>query len=238
MEDDFDEYDLPVEDDLAFVKLERKYRRELDRLIAECENGNAVTSYQYEFMNRVLAAARALEIEYFAPYQVPSKRDWQEFERFEYALTSFVEITKIRASRRRSKFSVRLTDQEKGSLHELIGKIRTTVQAAEISAPKKEAIFKKLAALAAEIDRDRTGFEAFADFAAGIARVSGDFAREGAEPWWKWIRPIFEILGAAKEEDQKQPRLPPRTEQKKLEPPKPPRPKPDFDSDLDDDVPF
>jgi hypothetical protein len=133
------------------------------------------------------------------------------------------------------RYSVRLSGQQKGQLHELLQKIRTTVEAADIPLPKREAIYRKINELGAEINRDRTRMGAFADFAGGLAVISAEAAK-AVEPWWKWMKPIFEVLGSASEAEPEQPRIPPPPETKRLEPPK--KKNPSFDSDLDDDVPF
>ena len=73
-----------------------------------------------------------------------------------------------------------------------------------------------------------------------FARLSGDVEREGAEPWWKWVKLIFGEIDDAKE-NEPEARLPSPEERKRLDPPRKQLPAPQNDrgsGDLDDDIPF
>ena len=177
------------------------------------------------YMNKVITAAKSLNIEkikslYVPPMDDPDVTKLQKYEKFTHNLDAYIENFKITSGRRNSKFSVKLNATEKGKLRHFIEQIKDTVENSLLSTAKKEAIFKKLAALALEIDRDRTRFEAFADVVSDLAHVSRNLA-DGAEPWWKWAKPMFEILGSAKEAEDQQGILPAPEEQKKLQPPRP-----------------
>ena len=204
---------LSADDDIAFIDLVKKYQKSYSRNVSE----------KMSYMNKVISAAKSLNIQKVKDIKMPPMDDYdgvklQKYENFLHILDEYFENFKIINGRRVSKFSVKLSVSEKEKLRHFIEQIKCTVEISQLSTGKKEAIFKKLASLALEIDRDRTRFEAFADVVSDLAHVSRNLA-DGAEPWWKWAKPMFEILGSAKESEDQQAALPSPEEQKKLEPP-------------------
>ncbi len=111
-----------------------------------------------------------------------------------------------------------------------------------ISPSKREAILGKILALEMELARERTRFEVIAALVLEAATVAGE-AGERLEPLWKWINPITNLFGLAKEKDVHNPSLPSPEERKQIEPPKRQRPAPplaDSPPPLadDDEIPF
>jgi len=145
---------------------------------------------------------------------------------------------KIRNSRRVRRFSVALADSDKAKIRIYLAKVKVIVESSDAPIEKKEIIFEKISELLLEVDRSRTRMDAFADFAGRLAAISGDFAREGVEPWMKALQPIFEIFGTAKDEEENSSQLPKPSERKKLEPPRRQLPKPKSKQESDDDIPF
>jgi hypothetical protein len=99
---------------------------------------------------------------------------------------------------------------------------------------------RNLSELTLEIDRDRTRFEIVADATRSMARLSGDVEREGAEPWWKWVKLIFGVIDEAKEHEPQQ-SLPAPEERRRLEAPRKQLPLRSTNLDagtVDDDIPF
>jgi hypothetical protein len=111
----------------------------------------------------------------------------------------------------------------------------------EISERKKQAMYSKIDALANEVDRNRTQFDAAMALIVEVASIGGD-AAEKLEPVRKWIDSIARLLGRAKEaEDAAAPRLPGPQERKRIEPPRrtlPKRERSPAVDDLDDEIPF
>jgi hypothetical protein len=63
-------------------------------------------------------------------------------------------------------------------IHACITRIREIITPMHLPDKKKKAIFKKLNALADEIDRDRTNSEAWTAFSPEITNTGGQAARE------------------------------------------------------------
>lgn len=145
---------------------------------------------------------------------------------------------KVRRSRRERCYSVALDDSDKVKIRVHLAKIKVIVENSDAPIEKKETIFERISELLLEVDRSRTRMDAFADFAGRLAAISGGFARDGVEPWMKMLKPIFEILGAAKDEEENRPQLPKPSERKKLEPPRRQLSKPNSKQEPDDEIPF
>jgi hypothetical protein len=123
-------------------------------------------------------------------------------------------------------------------------RIKNIVDGVEVSQRKKEALYSKINALADEIDRDRTRFDAAMALVLEVASTGGE-AAEKLEPVRKWIDSIARLLGRAKEEEDAAAQgLPAPEERKQIEPPRRSSAEKgksacsdDFD-DLDEDIPF
>jgi hypothetical protein len=236
MSGDEDPYESLSDDNhVAFMQLEREFRTELE-MLQESNNSN----WEYitaDYMNKTLAAARALEIEALSAFTVNTREDsghGQNFNEFLRAVDSLVVQMRIYNARRRNGMSVGLNDQQKTKIHALIEKIRVLVEESNAVVSKKEKLFGILASLAEEVSKARTKFERFGDLARGLAGLSKDIQKEGAEPWWPWFKAIMGVVDDAKEAE---PQLPKPPEIKRIEPPNKKLPKPGR-SDLDDEIPF
>ena len=102
-----------------------------------------------------------------------------------------------------------------------------------MSVAKKEKLFEIISKLTLEVDKPRTRFERFTDFARGLASVSREFEEEGMEPWRKWFQPMMGVIDDAKEAEQGQ--LPKPLEPKKIEGPRKLLSEPKVN---DDEIPF
>lgn len=231
--------DLPDDPQLAFAHLENHFREEAQTKIEQSDQGQEITEYQLQYINRVTAAARALGIDQLAAYEVPFNETnlWKIYSRFRTDVENLVIQIRIHHSRRKRQFSVALEGAQKQRIHHYIEQIRQLVTDSNCSQDKKDKVFKKLAELALEIDRDRTRFEIVADSIRKIAKLSGDVERDGAEPWWKWVKLIFGVVDDAKEKEPDS-SLPAPEERKKLEAPRKQIPAPKKGADLDDEIPF
>jgi hypothetical protein len=65
--------------DLAFVRLERKFRETLEGNLEISQNGNTYDHYVIEYMNHTLAAANALGLDILEFFSVPDQH--LEFDR-------------------------------------------------------------------------------------------------------------------------------------------------------------
>ena len=227
--------ELPHDDYIAFMQLESEFRRELDERIE-----NHSSNFEYcaaDYMNKTLAAAKALDIDALNIYEVDttnSKVFSDDFVVFQRDVDNIIVQMRVQYSRRSRKLSVGLTQVQKTKIHTLISKIRQEVDESTASVNKKEKLFGIIAKLSEEVDKPRTGFERFGDLARGLSGISKDVATEGAEPWWKWFKAAMGIVDEAKEAE---PQLPKPKEIKRIEPPRKRLPKP-TGSDPNDEIPF
>jgi hypothetical protein len=232
---------LPDDHEKAFVYLEKRFKSQLDESLKDNDQGSYDAYCKRRYISQVVAAAKSLDIPGLKDYEAPSddRGLWQAFEGFEMDVMNLSIQIEINHARRRKKYSVALDSAAKQKIRHYIEQIRAAVESSNLSQNKRDAIFQKLSELTLEIDRDRSRFEVVADVVRGVARVSGDVEREGAEPWWKWIRLIFGEVDDAKEKEP-QASLPSPGERKRLEPPRKQLPTPEKRDEphLDDDIPF
>jgi hypothetical protein len=233
--------DLPEDDHVAFLQLEREFRNELE---AAREDQNSNWDYTTaDYMNKTLAAANALGVDALSGFSVDT---WDDNERsanfydFLRAVDSVIIQIRIANSRTRNAMTVGLTEAQKAKIHHFIEKIRAEIEACTALDSKKEKLYDILAKLAQEVSKARTRYERFADLARSLAGLSADVEREGARPWWPWFEKIMGLLDDAKEAE---PKLPKPPKIKKIEPPRKELPKPNGGDgndgrDADDDIPF
>lgn len=230
--------------EVAFVRLEAKFRKKLKESLAELDdNSNASSLYYIEYMNHVLAAADALGLEILPFHAVPSHSErhndvWQKFQDFSTAVDHYAVKVKIAHAHGRSAFSVTLTGAEKEKIRHYVAQIKTTIDESNLSTDKREALFARINAFLKEVDKDRTTLKAFSDLIISTAGTAGDAAEE-LEPMWKWVRAIAQLFGVNIGEDRK--RLPPQKRPEQIEGPKrrlPAPPSKPKQSDSDDDIPF
>lgn len=208
--------DLPEDDEEAFVKIASAA---LDRLRREYSNSwmtetNAPTVFaERQFVATITAAVRELNITELADWD-PDGSDMPS--RFADEVQRVVQQLMIRHGRRRRKYTVAFDPSTKQKLHHYLNQIREVVDNSADSASKKDALRSCIAALAAEIDSSRSGFEKFGDLVAGLAGMTAD-AWEKVSPM---VKTLMGTVDAAKSEEHSQGRLPPPTTKKQIEPPR------------------
>ena len=230
--------ELADDNHVAFLQLEREFRREMDEL-GEMPNTNWAYATA-DYMNKTLAAAEALEITALAAFSVNTRDPDEHLENFSdflRAVDNVIIQMRIANARTRNAMSVGLSEAEKAKIHHFIEKIRAEIEGSTAPETKKEKLFDILAKLAQEVSKARTRYERFADLARSLAGLSGDIEREGARPWWPWFEKIMGVIDDAKEAE---PQLPKPPEIKKIEPPRKELPKPNegYGSNSDDELPF
>lgn len=113
--------------------------------------------------------------------------------------------------------------------------MREAVQAADVSAEKKDRLFALIDKLQAEVDRDRTPVHAAGELWLTVCTYAGEGTKNVLEPVMPYMERIASTFGLAKQAEDSQPTLPPRKEPKRIEGPKEPT---GFDKVLDDEIPF
>lgn len=226
--------ELPDDNYAAFLQLESEFRAEFNATSEDSNWSYAAADY----MNKTMHAAKALEVEALAHYQRPPSYKNPEFseifDAFLHDVDGVIVQIRITNARHRKGMSVGFSPEQKTKIHALIEKIRKEVDGSNSSASKKEKLFHILSALSKETSNPRTKFESFGDLARGLAGLSSDIAKEGAEPWWKWFKLAMGVVDEAKESE---PLLPRPPEIKRIEPPRKELPKPER-ANVDDDIPF
>ncbi len=233
-EEDFDAAS-EASPEMAFVRLERKFRAVYEKKIEESDNGNTYNHYTIEYMNHVVATANALGLDLFEFFSMPSEnRIFDEYQKFRHEVDNFtvrIQISHIRSGPRNS---VALDDREKKHLRAYADAIKGVIDQSSLVPAKKDRLYDKINAFIAELDRERLPLQKFHDVILSLATIGAE-AADKLEPAWKWVRLGAELLGARQETEQK--KLPPSA--KKIEPPKrqiePPK---KARQEMDDDIPF
>lgn len=233
---------LPDDPELAFVQYEASLREKILAGMRESHENDA-DHFRLDYINHVIAAAKAFDIENLKDWDAQPSRD-HIFEYYGQLLSQVVQYTvqiRIKHSRRVKQYSVTLNSSTRQKIRHHLGKIKETVDRLDVSQSKKEALFDKIAKLEDEVNRDRTRFDAVMALILETANTGGEAAKR-LEPVRKLIDSITGLIKVAKEdEDKASPRLEAPNERKRIEGPKdrltasksnkPP-------SDLDDEIPF
>ena len=235
--------ELPEDPELAFVELERIVR---SRLKEQEQNAllegdrNKSSAFRLDYINQVVAAARAYGIEALANWDVQSvsQKINFDFRSFTLDVDSFTTQVRIRHAPRKRDGSVALDDNARARIHHHIQQIRTAIEGAKLPEPKRDSLYKKLNGFALEVDRNRTSLQAGMAVYIGLCDAIGQGFKK-LEPARKFFNSIAAVLGRAKEaEESSRPSIPRSEERKQLEAPPKKLSPPESSGDLDDDVPF
>ncbi|MFC4347424.1 hypothetical protein ACFO5Q_06160 [Kordiimonas lipolytica] len=126
-----------------------------------------------------------------------------------------------------------LDEASRAKIRSLVDAIKGSLNDLDISPEKRDAMFGKLNAFVAELDRSLTRTEAFNNFVVDLFRAVGNASKE-IEPIWERIDRVLDWLDKAKKWSDS---LPPWNDRQQIEPPKKALPKPQ-DKDGDEEVPF
>ncbi len=228
--------------DLAFVRLERKFRETLEGNLETSQNGQTYDHYVIEYMNHTLAAANALGLDILEFFSVPDHNSTssltETYNRFRQVVDGYTVRVHIRNIRVGPSTSLPFDENEKKHIRAYVTKIKEIVDASALEAGKREALMNRLNAFLAEVDRDRTSLQRFNDFIISLAKTTAD-ATEELEPTWKWARLIAAIFGVRQDtENAKLPPPPKRIDKPKQQIPPPVRRNDTRRTDMNDDIPF
>ncbi|MCK1457083.1 hypothetical protein IVB34_01575 [Bradyrhizobium sp. 2] len=229
--------------DLAFVRLERKFREMLENNLEQSNNGNTYNHYVIAYMNHTLAAANALGLDILEFFAVPDLNNTSNltdsYNHFRQVVDGYTVGVHIRNIRVGPSTSLPFEEAEKKRIRAYVTKIKDIVDGSALEEGKKEALMNRLNAFLAEVDKDRTSMQRFQDFIMSLAKTTAD-ATEELEPTWKWARLIAAIFGVRQDtENAKLPPPPKRIEKPKQQiPPPTARRNGTKNVDIDDDIPF
>lgn len=223
--------------DMAFVRLERKFREILERNLEDTQSASSSNHFIIEYMNHTLAAAEALGLDFLDFYTVPDEniRDvYSDYRRFRQTVDAFTVRIQISHIRVGPAYTLPLDADEKKHLRAYVTRIKEIIDASSLATAKKERLLDKLNAFLVELDRDRTPLQKFNDIILSLANTGGEAAEE-MEPAWKWAKLAAAVLGVRQETEQTK-QLPPlkKPEEKRQLPP----PAKSRRAEMDDDIPF
>lgn len=192
-------YNLPDDPEAAFVILEQEFRSEYQGEIEKADNNSWADEARLKYAGQVRAALEELSIdfEFYLPEFTDGQMDYNRFQTFRRDIESLATKIRIRTARARVQNSVRLDPNTKSKLRQLLEKIKETILELDESDSKREALLRKVAALEAEINRDRTRFEVAAALWIGLCEKTGE-GLEKLEPARKWIDSVAGFLAQAK----------------------------------------
>lgn len=234
--------DLGLNPEEAFIVFEERLRVALaaaqneDRRINSDSSGYYTGSYSPEryYVSSVLAFLDEYDLElevkdiaYFGDSEFRTAFD-EFFNKVNYVRTRF-KLRKARISTGQAGTLIAIKPHFKNEIHHLLDTIRKIVNANIADEPKREHIYKKIAALQSEIDRDRTTVDAVFGRFLELSRVAGQFA-ENLEPL---VQKLERVMAALRDGSERVPLLPKRERTPLLESSHPKR-----HDDLDDEIPF
>lgn len=176
-------------------------------------------------------------------YREPPRNDntfadfFQDFRRHAEITSQKIRIEAARRHKTGAINVVVLDAPAREAIHKFIEAIREKLNQLSLSENKREALFNKLNAFAAEIDLNRTRTESFFAFVVETGRVARDFDAE-LKPFKELKQTIDRVLDWLDKAKKWADALPPWSERKKIEAPPRQLPNPKGGSSFDDDVPF
>jgi hypothetical protein len=238
--------DLPDDEVLTFLKLEKSYREACKRNIFEQQRNESNDWFPAEhylrYMRQVVAAAGELQLGILQDLSIPSADDLTEarFRDFQGQVDYYLTAFQIRQARRNKGYSVRFDDKTKRILNHHLTQMREIITKLEIDEWKRESLLACLNNLQAEVDKNRSRYECVGAFVVEYAGILG-VASEKIEPLRKIIDSVAGLLWGAKHAEQTQ-RLPSPSERKQIPPPKTKKRKETGTfgkrADMDDEIPF
>lgn len=243
--DDIDVSDLSNHPEEAFLAFEQKLRAALegesqkDRNMYSDNNGNYYGSYTPEryYVSSILAFLDEYDLKIDVPDITDLDNDifqqhfGQFFTKINYAKTRLA-FRKKRIDSGTAGTLITIASTYKEEIGKNLETIRKIVNQEVKDQNKKDAIFKKVAALQSEVDRDRTTYDALLGNALELSKTLGECA-ENLEPAVQKVERIFTAIGKAAE---RVPALPKADRPKLISAPKDKaRSKVD---ELEDEIPF
>jgi hypothetical protein len=228
--------DLPDDPEVAFAVLQQRKYKELE------ENWKTESAggwyYERRYIDTLIAFDEVHNLGILIAYRSPPNNDaqfsdfFQEFRRVAEIASQKIKIEEARRIKTGAQNVIVLDATARQTIHTLINAIREKLNELALPESKRDSLFNKLNAFAAEVDRNRTRTEAFYAFAVEAARTAKEINDE-LQPLQQTIDRIFDWIEKAK---QWRDALPPWKDRRKIEGPAKRLPAPKHE--LDDDIPF
>jgi hypothetical protein len=197
---------LPQNSQAAFVKLIDL----LNRRLAE-DDGDSWHSRAQQYVQVVLGFVDAkglnIDLDRLYPNSEYNFSGW--FERFRNSIIYYqarYRFSGISSGPASDVASVELTDSHRAEIHTLLNKIRKIIPHLHVSERKQTAIYNKIAALHAEVDKPRTGLDRLMAVILEVSDTAGE-AADNLEPVVKLVERLRGAFVRAKS-DSELPALP------------------------------
>lgn len=227
---------LPRDPEQAFIRLVELLNDRLARLSGD-DWRDAASQYAQALLAFIDEAGLEIEVDRRYVYSSFADEGFGEwFERFRNTINYYKNRYLFRhgpVNWQGRSATVILDDDLRSEIHSLLGKIRKSVAQLEISEAKRDAIYAKIAKLAAEIDKSRTPLDAFTDFLLEVGEGLGN-AAEKAEPFVRMVERLTAAFSRAKRQtEQMLLNAPANKQAKRLTGPASPQ-----RVELDEEIPF
>jgi hypothetical protein len=232
---DFD--DLPLDPEEAFLTLEGRYRLECEEAISKSGEHDNVSINYTDYIAQVLGAAEELGlVEAAFDTEIPKIEnvDFHTYQNFSKRVKHYRTRLEIRHGRRVQGYSVQFDPTTKAKVHHLLNQVREIFTKLEVDEKKRESLISKLADLDAEVDRNRTRFDAYAALAIEVADVAGEVVDRSKI--LDVLDAVARLFGVAKKDEATR-QLPAPSKPKQIGHQKPPA-EPSKRAEMDDDIPF
>ena len=229
--------DLPHDPEMAFAILQQRKYADLERRLANDEN-SAGWRHEERYFDTLIAFDEVHNLGILTAYRrEPNKSEnfnqfFNDFCRYVEMASAKIRMEDARRIKTGAQTIIVLDATARQAIHALINAIREKLNELTLPETKREALFNKLNAFAAEVDRNRTRTEAFLSLAVDVVRA-GKEIKDGLK---SLQQPIDRVLDLIEKANKWTDALPPWKDRKRIEgPPKrlaPPQ------QDLDDEIPF
>ena len=237
VDQEINEYvELPDDPEMAFAVLQQRMYAAL-RQMWESEQRRSLYE-ERRYFDTLIAFDEVHDLGILTAFRNPPSDEGEFHEFFEnFCRQSEISSQKIKMEAARriksgAETIVVLDSTSRQAIHALVHAIREKLNELALSENKRESLFNKLNAFAAEVDRNRTRTEAFLSFVVDVGRTAGA-VKDELKPLKQPIDRVLDLIEKASKPNDK---LPPWKDRKRIEgPPKrldPPR------QDLDEDIPF
>jgi hypothetical protein len=228
---------LPAQPEEAFVHLERIARERLQEILQETRL--ETWDNEVDYVGTVMALARHYRID-IGQWELPHVEDenvGSVYRMFKLHISGLCTELRLRNADRARQSAITFDPATKAKLRRLLDQMREAVDKERGLTPRKrDALYSKIAALSKEVDSDWARSESLGNLAIELAE-DADEAVGKLENVRRWFGDIAALLNRARR-DQGQQQLPPPRERKRIEPP---RTKPrgsQWDTKIDDEIPF
>lgn len=182
--------DLPPDDQLAFLQLEREFRQTLDDDVRR--DGRDPALAQLAYVNKVLAAADALGIEALTPLTKPAQPIEKTAANVHHLRDEIDQVLvglRIQMARHTPTPAAQLAEDQQFRLGALLSSIASEIGNAPIDRDCQDEALAAVTSLRRELEAGTLRMEHFVDLGRAIAGIGRIQAAEAeADKCWRWFR--------------------------------------------------